>query len=149
MGAQVFRIDPKGPVEAYTTYQVVSPKSTHYRRATCEEVECEQWLKGWVTRVPIGSALAQYVASKAHGRKFTETTKIGESEREFIFPPGQECFRSAKHQIPVGRDPLYVVRHGDWRGNPSGERRQHVRAADWVEDFALHQQGLADRLTKG
>jgi hypothetical protein len=42
-----------------------------------------------------------------------------------------------------------VVRGGDWRGNPTGYRRQHVNGEDWRDDFGEHQQNVADRIERG
>ena len=46
----------------------------------------------------------------------------------FRFEAYQRCF--ADHQT---RPELYVVRDGDYRGNPTGRKRQHTSAADWVD----------------
>jgi hypothetical protein len=44
---------------------------------------------------------------------------------------------------------MYLVRDGDWRGNPTGRKRQHSRAQDWVEDFGENQLRLVDQQKKG
>ena len=44
---------------------------------------------------------------------------------------------------------LLVVRGGDWRGNPTGERRVHTRPEDWAEHLHEHTAELADRIEKG
>lgn len=148
MGQQPFRIEPNLPVEAYKTYGMHSPNSTHTRKATCTEVECEAFLKGWITRVPFHSPLAEFIASKVHGRHFTETTGVGTGEREFMFPPGQECFRSSQHTVSLSRPPILTVCGGDWRGATT-ETRVHARQADWVDDFQTNQQAIADTHQKG
>jgi hypothetical protein len=67
-----------------------------------------------------------------------------------VFTAGQPCFQYKQHRIQVGREPLYIVRDGDHRGNPRGTRaRQHLNPATWVEDFATHQQAIADEIKKG
>jgi len=147
-----FRMQPLGPVQAYKTYAIRQPLATHWRRATCEEVGCEAFLKGWVTRVPAGSPQAEYIASKVHGRRFHETTghgNLARAEREFMFAPGQPCFRASEHRLPHGRPPLYVVRGGDHRGNPSGERLVHRRPEDWAEDLGEHLDMIKERQEKG
>lgn len=144
-----FRIAPQGPVRAYKTYKISSPITTHYRAASCEEVDCEAWKRGWTTRVPFGGDLADYVTSGKHGRRYREVTGLGEAERTFMFYAGQACFQSGEHRVSLERPALYVVRDGDWRGNPTGHSRLHARPEDWVEDFALHQQGIADRVERG
>jgi hypothetical protein len=139
------------PTSAYKTYALRLPKTTHYRKATCQEVECDAYAYGWVTRVDVttdlGQRQARYIVDKS-GRKCTEITSITDAViREFTFPPGQQCF--ADHQVPLEREPLYIVRGGDWRGNPRGEVHTHVRAADWIEDFAIHQQNIVDEIERG
>ncbi|MFE2073725.1 hypothetical protein [Streptomyces misionensis] len=144
----VFRIEPQMGPEAYKTYAIVSPISTHMRRATCEEVGCEHYINGWRVRVENLTPQMLHDARNS-GRKYTEQ-QIAEGETWLIYPAGQPCFKAAEHRAPIGRPPLYLVRDGDHRGNPRGTKaRLHQRAADWVEDFAEHQQGLADEIRKG
>lgn len=143
-----FRMTPKMPPEAYKTYALRLPVKTHYRVATCQEVECEAYAYGWVTKIEVTGVLGQRQAKyiRDHcGRKFT-WTQVGEL-LTFTFPPGQQCFGT--HHVPLEREPFYVVRGGDWRGNPRGERRRHVNAENWVEDFATHQQTIVDEINKG
>lgn len=145
-----FRIEPKMPASAYKTYALRLPKQTHYRKATCQEVECDAYANGWVTKIDVttdlGQRQAKYIANHS-GRSYTDVTRIDLPVREFMFPPGQQCF--ADHQVPLERDPLFIVRGGDWRGNPRGEMRSHIRAADWIDDFATHQQAIADAIEQG
>jgi len=151
-GPQPFRITPGLPVQAFKTYALSAPLSTHYRPARCEEVNCPNYAAGWRTVVDVSTDLGQRQAkyiTGASGRKFT-TNGVPDSTDmlvTFTFPPGQQCF--ASHTVPLEREPIYVVRDGDWRGNPTGRRRQHVRAADWVDDFASHQAELIKEIEKG
>jgi hypothetical protein len=147
MPGQPFRIQPSLPVEAYTTYALNSPKSTHSRPATCAEVECEAHLKGWVTRLPVNSPMCDWITSKTHGRHFTETTALGTGEREFMFPPGQQCFRSSQHVTEVGREPFAIIRGGDWRARTS--EPMIVGLPEWVERFAENQQKIKDTHDRG
>jgi hypothetical protein len=149
MVRQLNRATPALDVRAYKTYQVVAPLATHYRAATCAEYGCQAYENGWVTRVTRGSEAEQYLLNVDHGRKYNETTGLESAEREFMFSPGQQCFRSSTHRVPLEREPLYIVKGGDWRGNPTRQRRQHARSQDWVEDFATHQSALADTIEKG
>lgn len=144
------RITPKAGPGSYKTYQLLAPTSTHRRPATCAEFECEAMAFGWVTtvdeRTQLGMSQAHYIR-KQSGRSFTEDrTETGLTA--FTFQPGQRCF--AAHTVPVERDPLFIVKDGDFRGNPRGTRpRQHVNAADWVEDFSEHQDKISRELGKG
>jgi hypothetical protein len=49
----------------------------------------------------------------------------------------------------VEREPIYVVRNGDWRGNATGMRRVHADGRDWVDDFGEHQIKIADQYRRG
>lgn len=144
------RIEPALPAALMKTYEIRRPEGSHFRPATCKEVECAAYVKGWVTSVdestPLGSKQAAYIRGAA-GRRFTEYREAGLTH--FKFAPEQNCFRG-NHKLPVGRPEIYVVRGGDWRGNP---RRiptvTHRSAEDWVDDFANHQDKLATRLAQG
>lgn len=147
--AEPFRIQPRNPVEAMKTYAVKQPRATHMRVASCGEVECDAHIHGWRTIVDEqtdrGQAQAHFIR---HDRSRSHTEARNEAGLTvFEFGPGQPCF--AQHELPVGRPPLFRVRGGDWRGNPRGESRLHTRAEDWVEDFAEHQQTIADAINKG
>lgn len=143
-----FRLTPKMPVTAYKTYALRLPKETHYRKATCQEVECEANLNGWMTTLDLSTDLGERQAKyiRLHsGRTFTVTENL--PLIRLTFPPGQQCF--ADHQVPLEREPFFIVRDGDWRGNPTGRRRQHTSAQDWIDDFGEHQQKIADAIEQG
>lgn len=143
------RINPKLPVDAMQTYAIRAPKQTHSRPASCAEADCPNLRHGWRSVIDetsdLGAAQAGYIRRES-GRKFTEARDEA-GLTVFTFEPWQRCF--AQHTVSLDREPFYIVRGGDWRGNPRGEIRRHVRADDWVEDFAQHQTTLADRLEQG
>ena len=148
MGFQLSRPEPLMPARAYKTYEMRSPLSTHYRPATCAEANCEYYANGWQVRVE-GLAPQVLHAVQHSGRKYT-VQKPAEGETYLAFEAGQSCFRQALHRVRVERPPLYIVRDGDWRGNPRGTKaRLHQRPEHWVEDFATHQQAIADEIEKG
>jgi hypothetical protein len=143
--AQPFRIEPALPVHAYKTYAISAPIQTHMRPATCAEVECAAWAHGWSTTVDVGTDLgvrqAGYIVGSS-GRKFNSAQAGG--MLTFTFPSGQRCFR--EHHVPLEREPIFIVRGGDHRGNPGGERRVHSSGADWAEDFAEHQSKINQQM---
>lgn len=143
----VFRIEPVAPVQAYKTYGIKQPLSTHWRRATCAEINCAAYLNGWTTIVPVAGPQAQYIRARS-GRRFTEV-KQDAGMVEFAFPPGQTCFAAAKHRAPLGRPPLFIVRDGDFRGNPSGWSMRHRRAEDWRDDLGEHQLKIVEFKKRG
>lgn len=143
------RIDPALPVHAFKTYQVVAPPSTHWRPATCADVGCEAMAGGWRSVIDesteLGQKQAHYIRRES-GRKHVEHRDQA-GLTVFEFEAGQRCF--APHQVRLDRPEIYLVRGGDFRGNPSGQVRKHANAADWVEDFQDHQGRLAETIERG
>jgi hypothetical protein len=148
----MFRIIPKIGADAYKTYEIAAPLPSHFRPGTCAEVDCEHYLRGWQTAIDessnLGQAQAYHIRQRA-GRAYTEAR--GEHGLTvFTFPPGQPCFRAGEHRVSLERDPLFLVRGGDWRGNPRGvPTRQHASAEDWRDDFGEHQDRIATTIERG
>jgi hypothetical protein len=141
-------IQPRLPVTAVKTYAIQSPLTTHTRPATCVEVDCPNYRHGWRVHVEaIGPELAH--TARTTGARFREV-RIAEGHTYLEFEAGQICFGASRHRVSVDRPALFVVRDGDRRGNPRGTPvRQHTKPEFWVEDFAEHQQKLADAQNKG
>lgn len=145
------RIRPALGAESMKTYQLSAPIQTHHRPATCAEVDCPNHSYGWKTVVDTGTDLGQRQAAFIK----EDTTRRHTSYREgdagvvvFIFEAGQTCFD--QHTIPLEREPTYLVKDGDWRGNPRGTRPLvHDSADNWVDDFATHQQRIRERQQRG
>lgn len=146
---QPFRLNPAMSVDSYKTYQVTAPVATHTRAASCEEVGCQQQEQGWASAIDesteLGQKQAWYIRNQS-GRHFREARNQMPGLTLFIFEPGQQCF--AEHRVPLDRPALYIVRGGDWRGNPRGEVVRR-KPDEWVDDFATHQDKLATELEKG
>lgn len=147
----VNRFGPALPVTAVKTYQVLIPKETHFRPATCAEMNCPNYEHGWRTLIDesadLGQGQAHYIR-KQSGRKFVEERQP-DGLTAFTFEAGQRCFTQHRTRIE-DRPEIYLVRDGDWRGNPRGTTpRRHANPGDWVDDFANHQSALADRLARG
>lgn len=142
------RIQPQMGPEAYKTYSISAPVSTHFRRATCAEVDCPDFLSGW--RVRVEGLPAQLLHdAKTSGRKYVEV-QVTEGETWLHYEAGQPCFRVAEHRIRIGKPELFLVQDGDWRGNPRQTRtRMHQKPEFWVEDFGEHQQNIADQIERG
>lgn len=149
---KVSRVEPKGPVIGYRTFAYRRPLATHWRRATCEEVGCHAYQHGWTSTVDestdLGMGQAYYIRRDS-GRSFREH-RTREGLTVFAFAPGQPCFRAADHRVPIiDRPALYVVRDGDWRGNPTNWSRTHTRGEHWVEEWAEHQDRLRAQQQRG
>lgn len=143
--------EPALPVGAFQSYEIRSPAATHWRAASCAEIDCPHHLSGWQTtvdeRTELGAKQAYYIR-KLSGLGFLEVRREDGLTR-FEFEAGQRCFSSGDdtHRVQV-RPENYLVRGGDWRGN-LGLIRRHSGARDWVDDFGEHQQNIADRIEKG
>ncbi len=147
---QGMRIVPEAPAAVYETYQIAAPTSTHWRDATCEEVECHGHLFGWRTTVDemtdLGQAQAYYIRHDRTRRHVEE--RMPDGLTRFTFEHGQTCFEP--HKTRLERDELFVVRGGDWRGNPTGQQPYlHRRAEDWVDAFANNQDRMATLIERG
>lgn len=141
------RITPNAPAAAYKTYAIRSPLSTHFRPATCAEVDCQPYQLGWSTTVPAGSKDEALI--RRTGRHFT-AERVGAGFIKFSFPPGQACFKASTHRVSLQRPENFLVLGGDYRGNPVGTPAyRHTRPEFWVEDFAIHQDKIADRRKAG
>ncbi|MFI9235767.1 hypothetical protein [Streptomyces sp. NPDC053079] len=130
---------------AYQTYSI-SQEPDRLVVVACERVGCAAWRYGWDSIIdestPLGKAQALHIRTESK-RTFREM-KRGDGLTVFRFESGQRCF--AEHQT---NPEVYVVRDGDWRGNPTGRSREHQRPADWVEDFGEHQLRLVNQQEKG
>jgi hypothetical protein len=145
------RIAPNLPAESYRTFQVASPLATHWRDGTCEEADCAAYLRGWATAVDeatdLGARQAHYIRNVAR-RGYTED-RTGGTVTTFTFAAGQRCFASP-HKVPLERPELYVVRGGDWRGNPRGtEPVRHSGPDPWLDDFQTNQDRLGRLIERG
>lgn len=141
----VFRLDPKLPVQAMKTYAVAAPKTTV--PATCVEIGCEHYLNGW--RLRVEGLPADLVHAATHSGRTFERLEVAEGETWLVFAAGQPCFKAAEHLRSISTGPdQFGVFAGDWRAR-LGVIRRHTRPEDWVDDFATHQQTLADRLGQG
>lgn len=138
---QMNRIAPLMPAGAYKTFTVVAPLSTHFRPATCAEVECDKYLNGW--RVRTDTLDEQMIHTATHaGRKF-QWLHVSEMENWLVYEAGQACFQASTHRTRVDKPELFIVRDGDWRGNPRGTEPEKHNADTWVDSFAHHQDKLS------
>lgn len=133
------RIVPRTPPGAMVTYRVSSPILTHTRPATCDEVDCPQWINGWDTIVAKGSDLEALIRETARGhgpdgvrRPFARVSDTGPT-LTFHYAPGTPCFRMSLHRTSLHRPEFYTKRAGDWRQD-RGLIRRHTKPEHWVED---------------
>jgi hypothetical protein len=138
----------KAPAHTMRTFQIDQPLKTHFRRATCAEVDCKDSAGGWVMGFdltdPQKAAAARWIRDHS-GRTFTAVLTPGKVV--LTFPAGQTCF--AKHRVPLEREPFYVVRNGDFRGCPTRERVIHANADTFVDQWDNDLSKLNEIRTKG
>jgi hypothetical protein len=147
MGEQ--RIMPYLPAGSMVTFSLHQPAATHFVAIDCQAAGCGAWKHGWTSTVDtsttLGQQQARYIQDHS-GRSYTRVEAL--PLVMFKFPPGQQCFQG--HRRPLERDPIAVVRSGDWRGDPRRDiRRRHTKLEDWVDQFATHQDKLATRMAQG
>lgn len=141
------RLPPQGRVQDYKTYQIVAPLKTHWRPATCAEVNCPQYEKGWQVRVE-NLTPEMLHAAKTCGRKYSEL-RVADGETWLVYEAGQSCFRASQHRVKLDRQEIYIARDGDWRGNPTGRVLKHTRPENWVDDFQSNSEKLIDLRERG
>lgn len=142
MTMQINRPIPLLPASARKTFSILMPTESHWRKATCVEVDCPRYLKGWKAQVEVMTP-AQIHSIKAAKYKYRELS-VKPGETWWLFEAGQACFQAADHRIQLGKPELFVVRDGDWRGNPRRTPAlRHKRPELWVEQFSEHQANLA------
>ena len=139
------RLDPQMPPGAYQTFQVAAPLSTHWRPATCAEVDCPEYTHGWRLRVEALSEQDVHVATHC-GRKYRKVA-VTAGETWLIFEAGQPCFRATQHRLPRDASERFFERGGDWRGQTSPLINHS--AAGWVDSFGEHQDRLKEAQERG
>lgn len=132
---EAWRPPPRLAVTSMQTYSLVRPRTPDFwRGATCQEVSCPRYINGWRTKLDVsttqGILQARWIAD--HSRRHFTKELIGDV-LTFTFPAGQQCFE--KHRVARERDPIFLVRDGDHRGNPTGRRVNHKRGEDWRDDM--------------
>ena len=138
---------PRAPAHAYKSYSWRQPLETHFRRVRCADVQCNDYAYGWITVVDTATELGQrqYDYLSHDQTRNPVIDRAGDTLVSFTYPPGNEGFDGPKHEHyrPIGYEPIMLVHGGDWRGNPRRTEPRIMRAADWIDDFATHQERLA------
>lgn len=133
--------DPKVtalPAHQMRSFELKQPLDTHFRTATCEEVNCTQQLNGFMIACDPNSDMGKqmiYAIENVPAAKRSYTKAVNATGFvEYTFPPGQRCFRP--HRTPIGHDPIPIVRDGDFRGNPTGQVMRHTSLESWHQHAA-------------
>lgn len=150
-GGFVQRIAPLLPAHSMKTFEIRRPLATHYRRARCEEVGCDKHRAGWIMGFDLTQQAkvdaANQVRRIAHHRGLRcRIDQVGTTVT-FTFAAGQQCLEG--HQVPLERDPLWIVRGGDWRGNPRREQYKHTSGESFADDWRSSQDRLDQAMEAG
>jgi len=138
---------PLMPAHNYQTYAIRSPLQTHFRAATCAEIECPAYANGWQYRMQELSPADIYAAE--HSGKRWRKVHIREGEDYLVFESGQPCFAARSHRIPLDRPEFYFVGRGDRRSFSTRQARKHARPEDWVDDMQTHLDVIRREVEKG
>lgn len=149
-GRKTNRITPGLPADLMQTYQISAPKNTHWRTATCAEVDCQHAERGWKMildlTTDLGQRQARYIKHES-GRQY-DIVEQRDGLVTLIFRGGQECFQ--EHKVRTDAPEKFLVRGGDFRGNPRGQKtRVHTKPEHWVEDFQENTARLTQLAERG
>lgn len=139
------RPTPRLHTQAYKTYRIMSPLSTHYRPATCAEVECKAYTEGWTYKKADLDERLLYLVT--HAGKAYKQIGFGQ-DTYLVFAPGQPCFQAPTHRVPLERPAFFVAGRGDYRSF-SLRRAEKLSADNWVDSFATHQDHLKTFFERG
>jgi len=132
-GMPLFRPKPELPAGQMRTHHILAPAATHWRKATCEEVGCLAYQHGWSLALT-GLDEDDIWQARNAGRSYREET--GDAGPMLVFEPGQPCFRTSTHRIRIDRPEIFLVREGDWRGNPRKIEPTTFSGADaWADSL--------------
>lgn len=138
---------PKMATSNYLTYCIRQPMITHFRPATCAEVDCGAWRGGWQLRVEqLTPELLR--AARNSGKRYREMT-VTEGETYLVYEPGQACFDSVNHRLPLERPAFFYEGRGDFRSFTIRRARQHANAEDWADSMAHHLDHVRSEIQKG
>jgi len=147
---RVTRIEPALPARAFQSYQILAPTPTHWRRATCEEVDCVNYRCGWSslidTNTQLGKQQAEYIRRQS-GRKFVAEKMPELGFIKFTFEAGQICF--SEHKARIDKPEIYLLRQGDSRTRATGGIHRFDRADQWLDNFSSHQDRLKTLRERG
>lgn len=125
--------------KTHKAYSISAPLATHWRKATCQEIDCKHYREGWTfNKAHLNAELWRAIETAQPRRRYREVEHAGQTY--LVFYPGQSCF--ATHKVRIEREELFFV-----TPNATGlivpAARQHKNWDDWQDDFASHQDRIA------
>ena len=109
-------------------YQTTWTKD-HFINVSCKQVDCEQFLNGWVTRIPIGSPQEGYI--KSDKTRLWIAVKVDDATMNYFFEAGQRCFRT--HRVKLERGPYLTINQSG--REPDRLSRAHMDFDEWTTRF--------------
>tara|TARA_R100000808_G_C2124537_1_gene135030 strand:+ start:229 stop:621 length:393 start_codon:yes stop_codon:yes gene_type:complete len=111
-----------------TTYRAIKPIATHFRQATCQEVNCLNYTRGWKTILPVNHEGINWIRQSNY--RYNEVTDLDNNMVEFIFEAGQNCFKQSKHVISLDKPAIFAIQ------DANGLKKQE--ANEWIDKFDNH-----------
>ena len=90
-------------------WRIETPRSTHYRTASCSEVNCVEYFNGFQAVLPNdGTRNGLITFIRRSKMDYTEERMEG-NIIVFTFPKYQECFKgqAGEHKTNLERDPIF------------------------------------------
>lgn len=146
------------PAHRRKTFVYDTPSDTHYRKATCAEVECSKYANGFAIPITPSQDIeafegtlkqAGYTFARGEGPEHL-AAEYPAGTRWLVFPPEQRCLESFKnpHRIALDHDPIVSIRGGDFRMF-TGDNQHFNRVDDWVDALQESTQRLHEEIEKG
>lgn len=126
----------------YQTFKMSSPMGTHYRRATCHEVNCHAYMNGWALQIEELSEEDLYTATHA-GKRFRRV-HFGPGVNFLMFEAGQLCFLADTHRIKLDRPQNFFTCKGD-RTVFRHQDARAMRDVDWMDDLLTKTDAIITR----
>jgi len=125
-------------VDLTRRYRISAPLDTHFRQATCAEVDCPQYLMGWKLRYDTLSEKDKHLVTHC-GRSF----RITDGGAFIEFEAGQTCFAYRRHRTRIDKPEHFLVREG------RGAVLMHASADDWTDDLHTHTDKVSEQKQRG
>lgn len=130
------RLGPRMPPQYYKNYRISTPLETHYRRATCQEIDCEAFRDGWTMHKEKLTPQMLF-AIKQSRRKYREIN-MAPGETYLVFEPGQVCFKAPQHRVSLERPEFYFAGRGLYTIFNERTATRHTKPEFWIEDMQEH-----------
>jgi len=120
-------------IQRTNIYQASFPLESHWRKAMCKEVDCPNYIMGWVTRVAIGSDMDSYIREVSKGKKY-KMVREGDLNA-YYFESGQECFKgqAGQHRIKLERG-AWLTKNAPIK-SPLFLEQKAMDVDRWIDEF--------------